>query len=159
MNQKTAFLGIFAAVAIILGYVEALVPIPFPVPGIKLGLANLCVLYILAKYSIKEAALISIVRIIVIGYLFGNLFGIIYGLAGAALSLTVMSLLRKYSGLSLIGISVAGGVSHNIGQLIVAACVVENTVVFFYFPFLLVAGVVAGVLIGTLTQELAKRIH
>ena len=159
MNQKTAFLGIFAAVAIILGYVEALVPIPFPVPGIKLGLANLCVLYILAKYSIKEAALISIVRIIVIGYLFGNLFGIIYGLAGAALSLTVMSLLRKYSGLSLIGISVAGGVSHNIGQLIVAACVVENTVVFFYFPFLLVAGVVAGVLIGTLTQELTKRIH
>ena len=159
MKQKTAFLGIFAAVAIIFGYVESLFPIPFPVPGIKLGLANLCVLFILARYSIKEAALISVVRILVIGFLFGNLFSIVYSLAGAALSLSVMALLKKYSGLSLIGISVAGGVTHNIGQLLVAAFIVENTVVFFYFPFLLVAGVVAGVLIGGLTQEIDKRIH
>lgn len=119
MKRKTAYLGLFAAVAIIFGYVESLVPVFTGIPGIKLGLANLAVLFILDRYSVKEAALVSVVRILVIGFMFGNLFSILYSLAGAALSLTVMDLLKKHSGFSLIGISVAGGVTHNIGQLIV----------------------------------------
>ncbi|MBQ1490854.1 MAG: Gx transporter family protein, partial [Blautia sp.] len=123
------------------------------------GLANLAVLFILEKYSMKEAAAVSVVRILVIGFLFGNLFSILYSLAGAALSLSVMTLLLRKSGLSLIGVSVAGGVTHNIGQLIVASLVVENLSVFFYFPVLLVSGIITGVLIGWLTQETAKRIH
>ena len=86
-------------------------------PCIKLGLANLAVLFILDRYSFKEAALVSVVRILVIGFMFGNLFSILYSLAGAALSLTVMDVLKKHSDFSLIGISVAGGVTHNIGQL------------------------------------------
>ena len=127
MKRKTAYLGLFAAVAIIFGYVESLVPVFTGIPGIKLGLANLAVLFILDRYSFKEAALVSVVRILVIGFMFGNLFSILYSLAGAALSLTVMDLLKKHSGFSLIGISVAGGVTHNIGQLIVAMIVVSNT--------------------------------
>jgi len=151
-------LGIFASLAIIFGYVESLIPVFAGIPGIKLGLANLAVLFILKKYSIKEAAMVSVVRILVIGFMFGNLFSIVYSLAGAALSLTVMTLLLRFSDLSLIGISVAGGVTHNIGQLIVAALVVENLSVFLYFPALLVSGVITGILIGWLTQQTADRI-
>ena len=148
MKRKTAYLGLFSAVAIILGYVESLIPVFAGIPGIKLGLANLAVLFILDRYSAKEAALVSVVRILVIGFMFGNLFSILYSMAGAALSLTVMNLLKKHSGFSLIGISVAGGVTHNIGQLIVAMIVVSNTSLMVYAPALLVAGVLAGILIG-----------
>ena len=106
----------------------------------------------------KEAALVSVVRILVIGFMFGNLFSILYSMAGAALSLTVMNLLKKHSGFSLIGISVAGGVTHNIGQLIVAMIVVSNTSLMVYAPALLVAGVLAGILIGVLTKEVVGRL-
>lgn len=158
MKRKTAYLGLFSAVAIILGYVESLIPVFAGIPGIKLGLANLAVLFILDRYSAKEAALVSVVRILVIGFMFGNLFSILYSMAGAALSLTVMNLLKKYSGFSLIGISVAGGVTHNIGQLIVAMIVVSNTSLMVYAPALLVAGVLAGILIGVLTKEVVGRL-
>lgn len=158
-NKKTAYLGLFAAVAIIFGYVESLIPFFAGIPGIKLGLANLAVLFILETYTWKEAALVSAVRIVVIGFLFGNMFTIIYSLAGAALSLFVMTLMKKSSGFSILGISVAGGVSHNIGQLMVAALIVENTSLLYYAPVLLISGVVTGLLIGLLTKEVTKRIH
>ena len=160
MNQKKiAYLGLFAAVAIIFGYVESLIPFFAGIPGIKLGLANLAVLFILEKYTWKEASVISIVRIFVIGFLFGNLFSILYSLAGAALSLTVMTIMKKKSGFSILGISVAGGVSHNVGQLIVAAIIVENTSLLYYAPALLISGVVTGLLIGMLTREVLRRIR
>lgn len=158
-HKKTAYLGLFAAVAIIFGYVESLIPFFAGIPGMKLGLANLAVLFILEKYTWKEAALVSAVRILVIGFLFGNMFSILYSLAGAALSLTVMILMKKFSGFSIPGISVAGGVSHNIGQLIVAALIVENTSLLYYAPALLISGVVTGLLIGFLTGEVTKRIR
>ena len=160
MNQKKiAYLGLFASVAIIFGYVESLIPFFAGIPGIKLGLANLAVLFILETYSWKEAALVSVVRIFVIGFLFGNLFSILYSLAGAALSLTVMTLIKKKSNFSILGVSVAGGVSHNVGQLIVAAVIVENTSLLYYAPALLISGVVTGLLIGMLTREVLRRIR
>ena len=160
MNQKKiAYLGLFAAVAIIFGYVESLIPFFAGIPGIKLGLANLAVLFILEKYSWKEAALVSMVRIFIIGFMFGNLFSILYSLAGAALSLTVMTLMKKKSDFSILGISVAGGVSHNVGQLIVAAIIVDNTSLLYYTPALLISGVVTGLLIGMLTREVLRRIR
>ena len=158
MKRKTAYLGLFSAIAIIFGYVESLVPVFAGIPGIKLGLANLAVLFILDRYSLKEAALVSVVRILVIGFMFGNLFSILYSLAGAALSLTVMNLLKKHSDFSLIGISVTGGVTHNIGQLIVAMIVVSNTSLIVYAPALLIAGVVAGIAVGVLTKEVLGRV-
>ena len=130
MKRKTAYLGLFSAVAIILGYVESLIPVFAGIPGIKLGLANLAVLFILDRYSAKEAALVSVVRILVIGFMFGNLFSILYSMAGAALSLTVMNLL----------------------------IVVSNTSLMVYAPALLVAGVLAGILIGVLTKEVVGRL-
>lgn len=158
-HKKTAYLGLFAAIAIIFGYVESLIPFFAGIPGMKLGLANLAVLFILEKYSWKEAALVSTVRILVIGFLFGNMFSILYSLAGAALSLTVMTLMKRFSGFSILGVSVAGGVSHNIGQLIVASFIVENTSLLYYAPILLISGVATGLLIGFLTGEITKRIR
>ena len=158
MSRKTAYLGLFSAIAIIFGYVEYLIPVFAGTPGIKLGIANLAVLFILQRYTWKEAALVSLVRILVIGFLFGNLFSIAYSLAGAVLSLTVMTLMKKYSGFSLSGISVAGGVTHNIGQLLVAILIVENFSLMYYAPVLLISGVITGLIIGILTTEVQKRI-
>ncbi len=158
MKRKTAYLGLFAAVAIIFGYVESLVPVFTGIPGIKLGLANLAVLFILDRYSFKEAALVSVVRILVIGFMFGNLFSILFSLAGAGLSLLVMVLLKKNGGFSVAGVSIAGGVTHNIGQILIAVCVVENVNLFYYLPVLLIAGLLTGLLIGILSGEIMKRI-
>lgn len=158
-QKKIAYMGLFAAIAIIFGYVESLIPFFARIPGIKLGLANLAVLFILETYTWKEAALVSMVRILVIGFMFGNMFSILYSMAGAALSLTVMTLMKRFSGFSILGVSVAGGVSHNIGQLIIAALIVENTSLFYYAPVLLISGVITGILIGILTGEVTKRIH
>lgn len=157
--KKTAYLGILAGISIIFGYVESLIPFFAGIPGIKLGLANLAVLFVLEKYTWREAALVSMVRIFVIGFLFGNMFSILYSLAGALLSLTVMALMKWKSGFSILGISVSGGVSHNIGQLIVAALIVENMSFFYYAPVLLISGTITGLLIGILTREVLKRIR
>lgn len=158
MSHKTAYLGLFSAVAIIFGYAESLIPVFAGTPGIKLGLANLAVLFILERYTWREAALVSLVRILVIGFMFGNLFSIAYSLAGAVLSLTVMTLMKKYSGFSLMGISAAGGVTHNIGQLLTAMIIVENFSLFYYAPVLLISGVITGLTIGLLTTEVQKRV-
>ena len=146
-----------AALAIILGYVEMLLPVFFVVPGMKLGLANLVTVFVLYRYRAKEAAVISLIRIVVIRFLFSNLFSILYSLAGAALSLLCMTAARRFSGLSIVGVSILGGVTHNLGQLIVAALVVENGNVFYYFPALLISGLVTGALIGIVTGEILKR--
>ena len=158
-NRKLALLGLFCAVAIIFGYVESLIPVFVGIPGIKLGLANLSVLFILMRYSMKEAVIVSAVRIVVIGFLFGNMFSIVYSLAGAALSLTVMALLKKYTKASVFAISMAGGISHNIGQLIVACLIVENRSLLFYAPVLIISGIITGFLIGYLTTETLKRVR
>ncbi len=158
MSKKTAYLGLFSAVAIIFGYVETLIPIFAGIPGIKLGLANLAVLFILEYYSWKEAAFVSLVRILVIGFLFGNLFSIAYSLSGASLSLLVMTLFKRQKGFSLIGVSIAGGVAHNTGQLLIAMLIVENTSLLYYAPALLISGVITGFFIGLLTKETCRRI-
>lgn len=113
----------------------------------------------LYKSSAKEALLLSIVRIMLSGFLFGNLSSILYSIAGGVLSLGIMTLLKKQGGFSVIGVSVAGGVSHNVGQLIVAMLVVETYQVGYYFPVLLVAGVLTGLGIGVVSQEVLKRIR
>lgn len=158
MSKKTAYLGLFSAIAIILGYVESLIPLFAGIPGIKLGLANLAVLFILSRYTYREAALVSFVRILVIGFLFGNLFSILYSLAGAAVSLTAMTLLLRHTDFSIYSISVAGGVSHNAAQLVTAILLLRTPALLYYGPALLISGVVTGMLIAWLTQETLKRV-
>ena len=159
MKNRVAYFGVFTALALMFSYIETMIPIQFGVPGIKLGLANIMVVIMLYKSSAKEALLLSIVRIMLSGFLFGNLSSILYSIAGGVLSLGIMTLLKKQGGFSVIGVSVAGGVSHNIGQLIVAMLVVETYQVGYYFPVLLVAGVLTGLGIGVASQEVLKRIR
>ncbi len=157
-KYKVAYFGVFIALALIFSYVETLIPVQFGIPGVKLGLANLIIVAVLYKTTLKEAYLLAVVRVLLSGFIFGNYFSIIYSLAGALLSLSVMALLKKTGGFSVIGVSIGGGVFHNIGQLLVAMAVVETFQVAYYVPVLLIAGLLTGCVIGILTQEMLKRL-
>ena len=159
MNQKKiANLGLFAAVAIIFGYVESLIPFYFGIPGVKLGLTNIVVVLMLYCVGTKEALAMSALRIVLSGFLFGNMFSILYSLAGGLLSFLMMYLLKKTKWFGVLPVSVSGGIFHNVGQLVVAAYVVENYNIFYYMPVLLFAGALTGFLIGIAAQEMIKRI-
>ena len=138
---------------------ELLIPINFGIPGAKLGLANLVIVVVLYRNGWREALLLSVVRIVLAGFMFTNLFSILYSLAGGILSLGVMSLLKWKNIFSVTGVSIAGGVSHNVGQLLVAMAVVETYQVGWYLPALLIAGVLTGLLIGILSAGMLKRIR
>lgn len=156
---KVAFFGVFTAFAIILGYVELLIPVSVGVPGVKLGLANLAVVVILYKMGRREAFLLSVSRILLSGFLFGNMFAILYSLVGGMVSLSVMAIFKKTEKFSVIGVSMAGGVFHNVGQLAVAMAVVETYQVGYYLPVLIVSGVVTGTLIGFVGKGVLDRIE
>ena len=156
-GRKVAIFGVFTALALIFSYVELLIPINFGIPGAKLGLANLMTVLVLYKMGIKEALTLSVTRIILSGFMFGNLFGILYSLSGGLLSFLVMVLLKKSD--SVAGVSIGGGTAHNIGQLLVAMVVVQTYQVGYYLPVLLVAGEVTGLLIGLVAKEVLKRIQ
>ncbi len=158
MKSRVAYFGVFTALALIFSYVETLIPINFGVWGMKLGLANLIIVIALYKMGTGEAFLLSVVRVLLSGFLLGNYFSIIYSLAGAILSLSVMAGLKRAGGFSVIGVSISGGVFHNIGQLIVAMLVVETFSVIYYVPVLLAAGLVTGLLIGIAASEMLKRL-
>ena len=145
-----AFCGMFTAVAIVMGYIESFIVILGLLPGMKLGLANCVILFVLMGYGLGSAALVSLVRIIVVNSLFGNMTAVAFSLAGAALSILVMSLLKKSGRFSMVGISLAGGVAHNLGQVLVAMIIFENVGMFCYFPALIVTGIAAGVFVGIL---------
>ena len=141
-------MAMMIALAMIFSYVETMIPINFGIPGVKLGLANLVIVAAISLFGGKQAFLISIVRIFLSGFMFGNLASIMYSLAGGLLSLAVMLLLKKTDKLSILAVSVMGGICHNIGQLIVAMLVVENLKLIFYVPVLLISGFLTGLLIG-----------
>ena len=158
-GRKVAIFGVFTALALIFSYVELLIPINFGIPGAKLGLANLMTVLVLYKMGIKEALALSVTRIILSGFMFGNLFGILYSLSGGLLSFLVMVLLKKSDRFSVAGVSIGGGTAHNIGQLLVAIVFVQTYQVGYYLPVLLVAGEVTGLLIGLVAKEVLKRIQ
>lgn len=155
--KKVANYGVLVTLALVASYVETLIPISLGVPGAKIGLANLITIVALFLMGWKDAFAISIIRIVLAGFLFGNLFAIFYSLAGAILSLLIMMLLKKLE-FGTVAVSCAGGVAHNIGQISFAALLVENSRLFYYLPILLIAGVLAGIVIGIIGGELIKRL-
>ena len=157
MIKKISYLGIFTSLALICSYVESLIPFSIGIPGVKLGLTNIVVVLTLFCIGEKEALIISVIRILLAGFLFGNMFAIIYSLAGGILSFLIMVLLKKIR-LKIISVSVSGGIFHNIGQVIVAALVVENGKILFYIPVLIVSGLITGLIIGIVSQEIVIRI-
>ena len=154
--RKTSELGFFLAVALILSYVETLIPITFGIPGIKLGLPNMIVVLLLfgQRYGAKEALLVNGMRIVLSGFLFSNLYAILYALAGAFFSYVAMLIGKRLRCFSVIGVSVLGGVFHNIGQTVVAMIVVETFAVSYYIPFLIVAGTITGAFLGLIVMEI-----
>lgn len=158
-TKKIAQIGMLVAVAFVLSYIESLLPISLGVPGIKLGLSNIVVLLCLYECSVKETFGIAVIRILLCGLTFGSLSTMMYSLAGGMLSFVVMLLLKKSQRFSIYGVSVAGGVCHNIGQIIVAVLVLQTGLLAYYLPFLLLAGCIAGVCIGFVAAMLTKRLH
>lgn len=150
--KKIPYYGLFAALAILMGYVEMLIPVPVPIPGVKLGLANVIIIIMMYFMDTKSAFFVSLIRVVLSGLLFAGFAGLLYSLAGAMLSFAVMALLKKADKFSIVGVSIAGGVFHNVGQIIVAALAVENVKMAYYLPFLLVSGVVTGMLIGIVAK-------
>ena len=157
MKNKVAVFGVFTSLALILSYVDLLIPINFGIPGMKLGLANLLVVILLYKGCPRDALLLSVIRILLSGLIFGNMFSIFYSLGGGLLSLAVMVFLKKTGQFTVAGISIGGGASHNVGQLLVAMFVVQTYQVGYYLPVLLIAGVITGAVIGILSAEVLKR--
>ncbi len=156
-NRKLVTMALFITAAMILSYIESLFPFFFGVPGMKLGLANLAVVMALYLYGWREALMVNVLRILLTGLLFGNMFSVLFSLSGALVSFICMLSARKL-GLSLYGVSMAGGVSHNAGQLLTAAFIVQTVEIGYYAPFLLAAGLVTGFLIGVLGKEMLRRI-
>ena len=158
-TRKTALYGLFIALAFVLGYIESLLPIYLGAPGVKLGLANLVTVTVLYSLGAGPAAAVNLVRILLTGFTFGNMSSVLFSMGGAALSLLVMTLCRRFNLFGIVGVSILGGVFHNVGQFLVAAFVVKTFGVFSYLPVLLAAGCGAGAAIGLLGGIIAERIR
>ena len=158
MSKKVAMAGMFTALAMIFSYVEVLIPINLGIPGMKLGLANLVVVVTLYTMGAPMAFAVSMIRIVLVSATFGSLSAMLYSLAGGLLSFAGMILLKKIPNFSMVGVSVAGGLLHNMGQLIVAMAVVENIHLVSDLPPLMIAGTVTGMLIGIISGQVVPRI-
>lgn len=156
-TERLAKMGLLLALGMIFSYVEALFPVAPSMPGVKIGLANMLVVLLLYSYGFKYGTAYQLTRIFLTAALFGNLFSLIYSLGGAALSMAVMTGLKKADLLDMAGVSMAGGIAHNAGQLMIAYIMVQNTAVGWYLPVLLITGALSGYVIGILSEILLKR--
>jgi len=158
-TKKIAVLALTIALAMILSFVESQIPAFVAIPGVKVGLANIAVVFALYKLGWREAALISLVRVFMVSVLFGTAVSLFYSVAGAVLSLAGMILLKKTGLFSTVAVSVSGGVLHNVGQIIMACLLLETNVIKYYLPFLILSGVIAGVVIGAVSAIMVKRVE
>lgn len=158
-TKATAFMGLFTALAMVLAYVEVLLPPLFPsVPGIKMGLPNIIIVFLLYRRSAGSAIAVSLLRIALVSMLFGNAMVLLYSLAGGILSILVMILLRRLNILSTVGVSVAGGVAHNVGQILMAMLLLDTAEIGYYLIVLTVTGIIAGVFVGLCGSAMIKKI-
>lgn len=156
--KKLSEIALMVTLALIFSYVEAIIPYNPGIPGIKLGIANIVAIIALYKFSWREAVTVNAIRIIIAGLLFNGVFGAIYSMAGSLVSLLGMVILKKSKLFSVAGVSMAGGVLHNVGQLFVATFIIEDVRIFFYFPVLLFSGLIAGLAIGIAADIILRRL-
>ena len=157
-TKKLTFLAMTISFAMILSYLESRIPAFVAIPGLKIGLANIAIIFTLYKFGVKEAITVSIIRVFLVSMLFGSPVSLIYSITGAVFSLLVMILLKRFTPLTEVTVSVCGGVMHNVGQIIAASIMLNTNVVVYYLPFLLLSGTIAGVVIGIASAILIKRI-
>lgn len=159
-TKKVALLGIMTSVALILSYIEAILPpIWSAVPGIKMGFPNIVIIFILYRFGVKEAAIVSFIRIFIVALLFGNVMTLAYSCAGAFLSIVLMAIFKKINAFSVVGTSIVGGVAHNLGQILVAIFLFDTVQIGYYMAVLAVTGTIAGVFIGIAGAFLLKRLE
>ena len=156
--RKTVTLGMLTAIAMVFGYVESIIPLPVGIPGIKLGLANIIILFVIYRYGIREASLVSVARIVLSGLMFTGMWSILYGISGTACAIMVMSLAKFRLKLSVITVSVLGAMAHISGQMVVAGLNVGFGPVAGYALYLLLASVIFGAIIGTISDILIRRV-
>lgn len=157
-TKKLVTLAVTISVAMILSFVESRIPAFVAIPGVKVGLANIAVIFALYKMGWREAISVSVIRVLLVALLFGSVVSLAYSIAGAVISLSLMILLKKLGIFTEVAVSVVGGITHNIGQILIAFLLLETKVVFYYLPFLLVSGVIAGIAVGVASALLIKRI-
>ena len=158
-TKKVALLGILTSVALILSYIEAILPpIWSAVPGIKMGFPNIVIIFILYRLGVKEAAIVSFIRIFIVALLFGNVMTLAYSCAGAFLSIVLMAIFKKINAFSVVGTSIVGGVAHNLGQIVVAIFLFDTVQIGYYMAVLAVTGTIAGIFIGIAGAFLLKRL-
>ena len=155
--KRTAFLGLSIALAMIFSFVESQIPALVAMPGVKVGLPNLVMVFLLYRVGWKETVIVSIIRIFLTSLLFGNMQTLTFSIAGAVLSLVGMILLKKTNWFSCITVSIVGGLLHNIGQIIAACLWTQTAQVAFYLPVLLISGTIAGTVIGLASGIIVKR--
>ncbi len=158
-NKKLVLLSFLLCLCLILSYIDSIIPYNFVIPGIKIGLCNIAIIFTIYKFSIQEAILISLLRVLIMGILFNNGLTFLYSLAGAILSLIVMAILKKVNIFDEYGVCVAGALSHNIGQLLCAYFLLNTSTIIYYLPYLLLSGFFSGILVGILSLVLIKRIN
>lgn len=157
-TKRLATLSVIIATAIILSFVESRIPAFVAIPGVKVGLANIAVIFALYKLGIGDAVCVSLIRVVLISLLFGSVMSLWYSLGGAVLSFSAMLAMKYLTPANTVSVSLTGGVAHNIGQILVACLVLDTNVLFYYLPFLLLSGVVAGIAVGLASALLIKRI-
>jgi heptaprenyl diphosphate synthase len=157
-TKKVAFLGLLIALAFVLSYVEFLLPLSIGIPGAKIGLANLVVMVALYTIGTDNALALSFVRVVLVGLTFGNVAMMLYSLAGAALSFLAMYIAKKLNLFSMTGVSVIGGIFHNVGQILVAMFVLDTASLVYYLPFLIVIGTISGIVIGIVSSMITVRV-
>ncbi len=158
-TNKLALLSMILSMALILAYIDSIIPYNFVIPGIKMGLCNIAIVFGLYKLGIKEAILISLTRVFVMTILFSSGVTFIYSIAGAVLSLLVMCILKRFNVFDEYGVSIAGALAHNIGQLLAAIFILQTNTIVYYLPYLLLSGLISGLIIGILSAIMIKRIN
>ena len=159
-TKKVALLGVLTSVALVLSYIEAILPpIWSAVPGIKMGFPNIVIVFILYRFGVKEAAIVSFIRIFIVALLFGNVMTLAYSCAGAFLSIVLMAIFKMINAFSVVGTSIVGGVAHNLGQIFVAIFLFDTVQIGYYMAVLAVTGTIAGVFIGLTGAFLLKRLE
>lgn len=157
--KRVTFLGLSIALAMILSFVESQIPALVAIPGIKVGLPNIVMVFLLYRVGWKETVLVSIIRIILVSMLFGNIQTMTFSIAGAVLSLLGMILFKALGGFSCIAVSIMGGILHNVGQILAAILWTGTAQIAYYLPVLLISGTIAGTLIGILGGMMVKRME
>ncbi len=156
-SKNVALSGVMIALSMLLGYFESLVPLNIGVPGVKLGLANIVIIVMINKLPFPDLIVISLFRVILSSVLFGNVQALIFSVCGALFSLLIMYIMKRSKLFGTVGISIGGGVAHNIGQLVCALFMIGVFRIIYYLPVLLVSGVVSGMLIGIFGAYIGKR--